>query len=257
VTYVTREHTLPKFYKLINHSNNMSKITREKFKTKHNVFDDFTNRTLYKLISQGHFEGLVSPVSIGKESNIFTARKDGKLIIVKIYRLETADFNKMYSYIRDDPRYKLSKQKRKTVFAWCQREYRNLMIAREAGVRTPLPLAFANNVLVMEMIGKDEPASKLKDEIPKNKRKFFNEIIDSVRKLYKAGFVHADLSQFNILNYNEKPVFIDFSHMTPTKNHNSEEYLERDIKVICNYFTRLKLKIDKDKIIKSLKNQPQ
>ena len=79
----------------------MGKITREKFKTYGNVFDEFTNRNLFKLATQGHFEELESTVSIGKEANIFTARtKDGELKIVKIYRLENCDFNKMYDYIK-------------------------------------------------------------------------------------------------------------------------------------------------------------
>jgi len=232
----------------------MAKITKEKFKTKHNVFDDFTNRNLFKLISQGHFEGLIGPVSIGKESNVFTAKKAQDKVIVKIYRLENADFNRMYSYIRDDPRFiNLRKQRRKIIFAWCQREYRNLLNARDAGVRVPLPIAFLNNILVMEMIGDAQPAPELKDAIPKNKKEFFNETIKNIGKLHKAGFVHSDLSHFNILNHNERPIFIDFSHMTPTKTHNSKEYLKRDVVNICNFFNKIGLKTDKEKILKKLK----
>ena len=78
----------------------------EKFKTMHNVFDDFTNRTIFKLITEGHFRGLESPISIGKESNVFSAlTEDERRVIIKIYRLETCDFNRMYDYIKDDPRY--------------------------------------------------------------------------------------------------------------------------------------------------------
>ena len=70
---------------------------KEKFKTWGDVFDQFTQKTVYKLISRGHFEGLESPISIGKESNVFSAvKKDGTRVIAKIYRLETCDFNKMY-----------------------------------------------------------------------------------------------------------------------------------------------------------------
>lgn len=84
----------------------MARDKKEKFKTEHSVFDDFTNLTLFKLISQGHFEGLQSPVSVGKESNVFSAlTKDGKKVIAKIYRLENCDFNRMYYYIRNDPRF--------------------------------------------------------------------------------------------------------------------------------------------------------
>ena len=109
---------------------------REKFKTKHGVFDEFTNRTIFKLITEGHFKGLESPINIGKESNVFSAlTKEGKRVIVKIYRLETCDFNAMYNYIKDDPRYSnLKDKKRKVIFAWVQREFRNLMNAREAQV---------------------------------------------------------------------------------------------------------------------------
>ena len=77
----------------------MAKITKEKFKTYGNVFDQFTMRNIFKLASQGHFEDIMSPISIGKEANIFSAiKKDKTKVILKIYRLENCDFNIMYSY---------------------------------------------------------------------------------------------------------------------------------------------------------------
>src|SRR3989338_3165190 len=144
----------------------------EKFKTMHDVFDHFTNRSIFKLITEGHFKGLESPISIGKESNVFSAlTEEGKRIIVKIYRLETCDFNAMYSYIKDDPRYSgLKDKKRKIILTWVQREYRNLMNAREAQVSVPIPITFQNNILVLEFVGRNsEIAPRLKDKIPKNK----------------------------------------------------------------------------------------
>lgn len=230
----------------------MSKKLKPKkdFKTMHNVFDEFTNRTIYKLITQGHFEGLESPISIGKESNVFSAlKKDGARVMVKIYRLETCDFNRMNEYIKDDPRYpNLKGGKRNTIFAWVQREYRNLMKAREANVNVPTPLAFSNNVLVLEFIGDDGMiAPKLKDEIPKNPKKFFDSVINNMKKLYKSGFVHADLSAFNILNHNETPVFIDFSQATPLQSSRAQEYLNRDVRNICNFFNKIGLKADEKK----------
>jgi RIO kinase 1 len=106
---------------------------REEWKVYKNVLSKFTIDTLFKLISQGHFEGLESPVSIGKEANIFSAvTKENQRVIVKIYRLENCNFNKMYQYIAADPRYvHLKKSRRDVIFSWCQREYRNLLKARE------------------------------------------------------------------------------------------------------------------------------
>ena len=149
-------------------------ISREKFKVYKNVFDSFTEKTLQKLSSQGHFEELKSPVFVGKESNVFTASKGRDTVIVKIYRLESCDFNRMFDYIRNDARYAdLKNQRRKVIFAWAQREYRNLMIARENGVNVPTPSALLNHVLVLQMIGKNIPAQRLKDSIPRNPKQFW------------------------------------------------------------------------------------
>ena len=232
-------------------------MTKNKFKVMHSVFDNFTNRTLFKLISEGHFKGLESPISVGKESNIFSAlTKNNKRVIVKIYRLETCDFNRMYDYIKADPRFdKLKRRRRQIIFAWVQREYKNLLKASKAKVNVPKTITFSNNVLVLEFIGeKNNNAPKLKDKIPKNEKQFFDEIIKSIKKLYRAGMVHADLSAFNILNLKEKPVLIDFSQSTTLEHPEAMDFLERDVKIICNFFGKLGLKIDEEKIIKSIKN---
>ena len=231
----------------------MPRLHKEKFKTRHNVFDEFTNRVLFKLISEGHLDGLESPISVGKESNIFSAHKGDIRIIIKIYRLEACDFGKMYDYIKADPRYiTLKKKRREIIFAWAQREFRNIFKLREIGVRVPKPIAFKNNVLVMEFIGNNVPAPKLKDLIPKNKKEFFDKIISYMKKMHKSGYVHADLSEYNILNYNEAPVFIDFSQCTILENLNAKEYLKRDIGNICRFFNKNGLKVDVEKVTQEI-----
>jgi RIO kinase 1 len=236
----------------------MARITKEKFKTYHTVFDEFTNRNLFKLITEGHFKGLIGPVSMGKEANVFLAEKeDGTKVIVKIYRLENADFNKMYEYIKSDPRFmELKKNKRKVIFAWCQREYRNLMKAREKGVRVPTPYTFKHNILVMEYIGGEEVAKKLKDDVPQDPKKFFDMIIKNYKKLYqKAGLVHGDLSHFNILNDNEKPVLIDLSTGTSLGDNQAEYYLERDVSTLVKFFGKHGVALDKERVIQTIKKK--
>jgi RIO kinase 1 len=233
----------------------MAKKFRERFKTLGDVFDQFTVRNLFVLGSKGHFEEeSLSPLSIGKEANVFTAEtKDEKRVVVKIYRLETCDFNSMFDYLSGDPRYiSLKKKHREVIFAWCQREYRNLHAAREAGIEVPLPIAFMKNILVMSQVGDSQPSQKMKDAIPKNSKKFLDEIMKGIKKLYKHGYVHGDLSKFNILNKNEHPVFIDFSQMVPIKSPNAREYLERDVANVCSFFKKLDVKCDEEKIRKKI-----
>ncbi len=222
------------------------------FKTLQDIFDITSEETLWKLIKQGVFEGLEGPLSIGKEANVFLAiTNEGERRVVKIYRVTTCDFNKMYSYITADPRFpSLHKNRRQIVSAWCQREFRNLLKAREAGVRVPTPFAASNNVLVMEFIGDETAAQKLHTEAPKNPKAFFEEVVKSMQRLNKAGLVHGDLSPFNILNYNNEPVLIDFSQTTTRENPNFEEYFDRDIKNVSAYFAKQGVKVTRESLRK-------
>jgi len=228
---------------------------REEFKTLNDVFDLSTEETLWKLITQGLFSGLESPISIGKEANIFTARtSEGSLRIVKIYRLSTCDFGKMYTFIRTDPRLRdLHKNARSVVHAWCQREYRNLLKAREAGVRVPTPYGALKNVLVMEFIGSHEPAQRLRTKTPEQPALFLKEIIHNMKLLTLAGMVHGDLSPYNILNFNDKPVLIDFSQATVKQDPNFATYLTRDVKNITDYFRKLGVKTTENIVLKQVR----
>ncbi len=228
---------------------------KEEYKTFKNVFDQITVKTLERLMTKGIIEGLDSPLFLGKEANVFTAKtKEGKTVAAKIYRISICDFKTMYRYIRTDPRFTGLQQNRiKIINAWAQREYRNLMKAREAGVKVPMPIAFLNNILIMEYIGDEKPAPKIKDQPAKDTKKFFEEIVDNMRLLYKkAKLVHADLSSFNILNWKDKPVFIDMSQATTTEDPNAMEYLDRDVKNICNFFKKYRIDVDEEKVKKKI-----
>jgi RIO kinase 1 len=223
---------------------------KEEWKVYGNVFSEFSLQTLFKMSGQGYFDDLETPIAIGKEANVFTARtSEQKIIVAKIYRLENCNFNKMYSYISADLRYpNLKRAKREIVFAWTQREYRNLMKAREV-IRVPSPIAIKNNIILMEFIGKADPAPMLKSQLPKNSKKFFDKVILNMKKLYDAGLIHGDLSEYNILNYEEEPVFIDFSQCTTTESAMAKELIERDIKNVCAFF-RKHISVDEEKVKK-------
>lgn len=227
-----------------------SRKGREEWKIYKNVFDSFTERGVFNLSNQGYFEELISPIALGKEANVFLAsRSDGTYVAVKIYRLENCNFNKMYSYIKSDPRFVgLENQKRKVVFTWVQREYRNLLIARTK-INAPTPIVFKDNIIVMDFVGKDgEAAPMLKDAPPKNPEEFFEKVIDGIINLIELGLIHGDLSSFNILNFQEDPVFIDMSQGTVIKDQDSENLLRRDLKNVIRAFKQIK--IDEDAITK-------
>jgi RIO kinase 1 len=223
---------------------------QERFRTIKGVFDEFTNRTLFDLQKRGIFEELVSPLKVGKESNVFVGTKEDKKVIVKIYRMQTNDFKRMYDYIRKDKRYQsLRRKRREIILAWTQREYKNLLKAAKGKVKVPEVLGFKNNVIVEEFIGDKEASPPLKDSYPNYPHQFFQDIITEMRKMYKIGLIHGDLSSFNILNKNDKPILIDFSQSTLVKTPNSEELLERDINNILNFFKKFGVNENFQKVI--------
>ena len=252
--YINETNTFKKaFFKQIPMPR-MATVPKEAFKTYHAVFDQFVEKILWGLMQKKVIDGLISPVSMGKEANIFTAKSGNKTVIVKIYRLSTCNFDRMYSFIRTDPRFpEINRQRRKVVFAWAQREFRNLLKARESGVRVPIPFMNKYNVLVMEMVGDEIPSPKAKDVMPKDPKAFINDIILQMRKLYKAGLVHGDLSPFNILNKNDQPVIIDMSQSTTLEDPNAQEYFTRDIKNVAAYANRIGVSLTVEQLMKKVK----
>jgi RIO kinase 1 len=227
---------------------------QERFKTVKGVFDEFTNRTLFELQSRKKFDELVGPLSIGKESNVFIAKKGDERVIVKIYRMQNAEFAKMYDYIRKDPRYLfLRRHRRQIILAWAQREYKNLLKLERGKITIPKPISWRNHIIVEEFIGDEEAAPPLKDAVPTNVKKFFNDVVKEMKNMYKVGLIHGDLSSFNILNYNEKPVLIDFSQTTLVRTPNSEELLERDVKNILQYFKKHGISQSEDEVLNKIK----
>lgn len=208
------------------------------FQVRDEVFDQSTRLTIFKLMNNGYIDFLNGEIATGKEANVFYGKDgDGKEIAVKIYRIATSNFNKMYSYLVGDPRfYYTKKDKRSTVFAWAKREFKNLKIASEV-INVPKPILTRNNVLIMEFLGKNMKAyPTLKDKKSKEPEKEFNLIIENVGKLYKAGLIHADLSEYNIL-MGKKIYFIDFAQGTIKDSIMAPDFLKRDIENITRYFS--------------------
>lgn len=212
-------------------------------KVESGVFDVRTLKALYTMASKGIITALGGVVSTGKEADVFHAiGENGRELAVKIYRISTSDFRAMEDYLIGDPRFSNIRGTRKDiVFAWTKKEQRNLERAREAGVRAPEPITSERNILVMEFIGKDGvSAPRLKDLKPKNPQHIYDIIANYMRLLYqKAKLVHADLSEFNVLLYEEEPVIIDMGQSVMLEHPMSREFLARDIKNIVRYFKKL------------------
>ncbi|UCH03825.1 MAG: serine protein kinase RIO [Candidatus Thorarchaeota archaeon] len=216
----------------------------DEFKVVEGVIDPPTLKALYKLLNKGTISALHGVISTGKEANVYRGEdSDGNPVAVKIYRVSTAETDFMLEYIVGDPRFKrIKKRSRALIPQWALKEYKNLTRFHEAGVRVPEPLDIQRNVLVMEFIG--DPKSSVSAPMIKNVEipspvKTFNQLLRMVTDGYtKAGLVHADLSEYNILWF-KGPVIIDVSQAVLKTHDNAKRYLIRDIQNITSFFRKL------------------
>lgn len=228
------------------HSQKRKKDSSER-KTGNEIFDKITLETLYKLANQGYIDILNGAISTGKEANVLTGiTDDEKFVAVKIYRIATSDFKKMDYYLKGDPRFNIkTKNKRKIIYSWVTKEFKNLTRLESAGVNVPHPITSSNNVLIIEFIGDEDgnPAQPAKNQPPKDPEDFFNKLLVNLKLFVnEAKLVHGDLSNYNLLNKDEEPVIIDVSQSVVLDNPISKELLERDINTLVREYTKLGVK---------------
>ena len=208
------------------------------FKVREDVFDDVTLLALYKLVHKKWFSVLGGSISTGKEANVFYAERDGAALAIKIYRIRTANFTTMSSYIVGDRRFShVKKAKKELIFAWTKKEFSNLVRAREAGIAVPEPLVWDRNILIMSFLGEGEiPYPQLRNVELEDPGETYTSIISTIDTLYKkAELVHADLSEFNIL-YGDQPYLIDMGQSVTRDHPRALPFLMRDIRNINRFF---------------------
>lgn len=215
----------------------------EFFETLEEVFDGATVLAAYELIRRGHIDHFHGAVASGKESRIYWAvGPTGEDLAVKIYLTSASEFRRGIRKYLDDEMLALSRGSfRRLIYQWCRREYSHLRRAYNAGVRVPRPVTFYQNILVMEFIGyKGRPAPLIKDLPPEEPEKAYNTLLEYVKLLYnRAGIVHSDLSEYNVLNYDEEYVIIDLGQSVKSDHPSALEYLLRDITRVTEFFEKL------------------
>jgi RIO kinase 1 len=217
---------------------------KEKFKVLEGVFDEFTLSVLETLKRKKYFDELSRPIKTGKEGDVYLAMKgqgeDRERRAIKMFRVTSANFKKISSYIQRDYRFKTIKGNlRKVIMMWAQKEYRNLLLCHKAQMNVPFPYKQMYNVIVMEYVD----GCMLKDAHLEDPESFFRQLIEQLWIMkHHVKMVHGDLSEFNIMVSNQMPVIIDLGQAMTFKNEDEfllyEDLFLRDLKVVSTFFQK-------------------
>lgn len=237
-----RERRIERRDRMLEHDFSSERATLEE------VFDQATLMVIYRFLTEGTLNEVHGVVNAGKEARVYWGKnKEGKDLAVKIYLTSSAEFKKgMFKYIEGDYRFKgVKHDTRSLIFAWAQKEFRNLEQAFNAKVNVPKPIAVKNNVLIMEFIGKNGiSAASLKERLPTNPTKTYKQLLTYLMRLYrKADLIHGDLSEYNIMMWKGKPVLFDMSQSVPSSHPLAKSLLERDLMNVNRFFNRLDVKV--------------
>ncbi|KAL6522154.1 hypothetical protein OROMI_032031 [Orobanche minor] len=210
------------------------------------AIDPRTRMVLFKMLNRGVFSDINGCISTGKEANVYHATKsDGQELAIKVYKTSVLVFKDRDRYVQGDYRFRHGYCKhnpRKMVKTWAEKEMRNLMRIRAAGIRCPAPLLLRLHVLVMEFIGKAGwAAPRLKDaDLSHDKlREGYVEMIITMRTLYqKCKLVHGDLSEYNILYFEDHLYIIDVSQSVDLDHPHSLDFLREDCIHVSDFFKK-------------------
>ncbi len=229
------------YEKIIPYRRERREKTMEGRKTYDGVFDRRTLLAFYKLLKRGSIEEVEFPISTGKEGDVFRGIGKNGYVAIKVYRMSTANYRGLSRFIDGDDRFAhIHKTKDTIILVWAQKEFRNLKEFYEGGVQVPRPIDRWKNIIVMEYIGDDaRPAPLMKDVMENLKKEMVYDIIQEMKKMYASGLVHGDLSEYNILIWEERPYVIDVAQAVPIDHPLADELMLRDLKNMVRVFGKM------------------
>ena len=204
-------------------------------------------------------------VKSGKEASVYQCRAgasaSGELVAAKVYRpwsLRNMKQDGMYRQGRadlDDEGRQVIEDgmlhaiEKKTEYgrellhqSWIAYEFRTLQALHAAGADVPVPYVMAHNAILMGFVGSAQGCAPSLNEVRLDYDEastLFERVLRNIEILLSMDKVHGDLSAYNILYWNGDITLIDFPQVvSPHENRNAYAIFERDVRRVCEYFTR-------------------
>jgi len=197
------------------------------------TFEGYDALALHTFVERDTIEGFGAPLGVGKESDVYEVQSY-KPLALKYHREGYTNFREVmrdrdYTSDRDHVSWLYTARKA------AEREYEALETLYP-DVSVPQPIDTNRHAIVMEKVdGVELSRTGLEPEqvVP-----VLDLILAEMQTAYREGFVHADMSEYNVFVTTQGVVVFDWPQAVPTDHENSEELLTRDVENIVNYFGR-------------------
>ncbi|MBX0297150.1 serine/threonine-protein kinase RIO2 [Haloarcula nitratireducens] len=197
------------------------------------TFEGYDALALHTFVERDTIEGFGSPLGVGKESDVYEVQSY-KPMALKYHREGYTNFREVmkereYTADRDHVSWLYTARKA------AEREYEALETLYP-DVSVPQPIDTNRHAIVMEKVdGVELSRTGLEPEqvVP-----LLELVLDEMQTAYREGFVHADMSEYNVFVTTQGVVVFDWPQAVPTNHENARELLTRDIDNIVSYFQR-------------------
>jgi len=124
--------------------------------------------------------------------------------------------------------------------SWIEHEYEMLCLLHDAGIDVPAPYAQSGHTILMEYLGDEETPAPMLSRVrlaSEQADSLFEQLMSSVELMLACGWVHADLSPFNVLYWQNKLTIIDLPQAVDVyRNPSAFCLFQRDVDRLCRYF---------------------
>jgi RIO kinase 2 len=197
------------------------------------TFEGYDALALHTFAERETIDGVGAPLGVGKESDVYEVRSY-KPLALKFHRegyTEFREVNRGREYTADRDHVSWLYTARKAA----EREY-DALETLYPEVSVPQPVDHNRHAIVMERVDGVELAKAALD--PEQAVGVLDLILAEMADAYAAGYVHADMSEYNVFVASDGVTVFDWPQAVPTDHENSDELLARDVDNIVGYFRR-------------------
>lgn len=215
-------------------------MTRELIERRTIQYEGYTLTTggydalaLHTFAERDTIQGVGAPLGVGKESDVFEVQSYRPLAL-KFHREGYTEFREVHrerDYAADREHVSWLYVARKAA----EREYEALETLYP-DVSVPRPIDHNRHAIVMEKFEGVELANAELES--RQVTGVLNLILRELARAHEAGFVHADMSQYNVAVSESGITIFDWPQAVPTDHDNARELLERDVENVIGYFAR-------------------